>query len=160
MKIFFDSTYFFPSIGILPEKVPEKYLLNWLEKGIDHELFCSTISLFELQAKGAKYYRTGELTPQEVTQGIASINMEPQLRKIPFWESNISLLALELRKKHNDFINCLILSSSMITADVLISEDPWMHNFLKEEFSADFAEKWTINSNFKVFTAKNYSITD
>ncbi|MFX0092429.1 MAG: PIN domain-containing protein [Candidatus Hodarchaeota archaeon] len=150
MKVFFDSTYFFTSIGIQPKGIPKDYLLDWLENPNNHQFVYSLITLFELQAKGAKYVQTKVLKPKDVTKGVNAINLEKELTQIPFWEANISLIAFELRELHNDFIDCIILASAFAYADVLVSEDKLIHNLLQEPRILKLMQSKKINPNFSI----------
>ena len=156
MKIFFDSTYFFPGIGIKPKKVLDDYLLHWLDHKDDHELLYSDLSLFELQAKGAKYIQTNQLTKVEVSEGILAIKAEQELSVIPFWESKVTSVALSLRKEHKDFIDCVLLASAMVYADIFVSEDDRLISLMSHPAMTTLLQNWAGNRQFKITKSKNF----
>lgn len=156
MKIFFDSTYFFPSIGVKPKKVPEDYLLNWLNLADHHELMYSDLSLFELQAKGAKYVQKNQLTSMQVSEGILAIKAEKDLSVIPFWESKITSVALLLRKDHKDFIDCVLLASALLYADIFVSEDNNLRSLMNHSGMPTLLQNWAGNLQFQIKMSINY----
>ena len=156
MKIFFDSTYLFPSIGIQPKKVPEDYLLHWLDATGEHELLYSDLSLFELQAKGAKYIQTNQLTLADVSEGILAIKAEQELSSIPFWTSRITSVALLLRKKHKDFIDCVLLASALVSADIFVSEDENLISLMNNPVMTTLLQNWAGNLQFQIKKSRNF----
>ena len=133
MKLLLDTTYLLPAIGISVKDLNEKAILNLADKG--HELFISEVSLFELSAKGAKYVVEGRLSPARVCRGINAIIYDERIKITRMHESSILLTAFRLRKLIDDFIDCIILSSAINHAEVLVTEDEELHK-LSEEISS------------------------
>lgn len=123
MRIFFDSSYFFPSIGVEVEKFPIDFLLTCIDSLTEHNLYYSIITLFELQAKGSKYVINNKMDSNDITNGITAILHNDILIKIPYWSMEITKLAINFRKLHSDFINCLLLATGVIHSDIIITED-------------------------------------
>ena len=133
MKLLLDTTYLLPAIGISVKDLNEKAILNLADKG--HELFISEVSLFELSAKGAKYVVEGRLSPARVCRGINAIIYDERIKITRMHESSILLTAFRLRKLIDDFMDCIILSSAINHAEVLVTEDEDLHK-LSEEISS------------------------
>ncbi len=87
MKIVVDTSYLLPLIGLTHTNVQEDFLLNLLENTETIQIFYSTISIFELQAKGAKEAVNGNLDEQIVIQGIQTLCNEDVIVEIPFINS-------------------------------------------------------------------------
>jgi len=130
MKLLLDTIYLLPAIGISVKDLNEKAVLNLADKG--HELFISEVSLFELSAKGAKYVVEGRLSPERVCRGINAIVYDERIKITRMHETSILLTAFKLRKIIDDLINCIILSSAINHAEVLVTEDEDLHKLSKE----------------------------
>jgi len=144
MNLLLDSTYLFPFIGLEVRGIPRTSVLSLLSMG--HTISVSEISLFELSAKGAKLVSQGELEPHKVISAIRAIHMSPSILKLPFIASNIQRTAFSLRARINDYIDCIIMSSSVQEADALVTEDALLHK-VYEDSPQMFAE---INPEYKV----------
>lgn len=57
MRILLDTTYLLSLIGISVNNIPHDLLLKFIDDG--YEVYISSISLFELIAKGARYSSRG-----------------------------------------------------------------------------------------------------
>jgi PIN domain nuclease of toxin-antitoxin system len=121
LKLLLDTTFFLPAIGVSIKGLQKDAALMLIEK--KHQVAMSQISVFELSAKGAKYIKEGQLTPERVTRGIRALVYNDEVEAIPVHDSNILLVSFKLRSMLNDFIDCLILSSAMTHCDALITED-------------------------------------
>ncbi len=133
MKILFDSSYFFPLIKVKVEKSsPEIFSLIHQEDTF--ELQFSSITLFELSAKGARMIKSGKLTSNDVIDGINALLSWKKLSSIVPWNGEVQRLAFDFRLDHSDFIDCLILASAIIHADVFISEDMTLKKLLKTKW--------------------------
>lgn len=148
MRLLLDTTYLLPAIGISIKDLPKDAPIRLIQKG--HQISISDISIFELSAKGAKHITAGTLSSERVTRGISAIVYDEEITIIPKHESTLLLRAFELRNMLNDFIDCLILSSSITQCDALITEDNDILNLKKNE---KFNELLTaINPKFKIQT--------
>ncbi len=125
MKLLLDTTYFLPAVGISVKEIPRNSVIKLIREG--YKILISEISLFEISAKGAKYVASGLLTPARVTAGIRAIVRDDRIRKVPIHDTPILLVAFKLRNILNDFIDCLILSSAINCADILVTEDSDIH---------------------------------
>lgn len=135
MMVFLDTSCLLPSIRLLPEGVDSSYLETWLTS--EEKLLYSSISLFELSAKGAKSVQKGILDVEDVTHGIEALRGEIRLSQVPFWDPDIQEVAIRLRRFHSDYIDCLIVASAALRATHLITEDRRIHDFAS-------SEEWTI----------------
>ena len=157
MKILLDTSYFLPLIGFTISNVEKDFLLHLIDHKKNFEIYYSTISIFELQAKGGKEIEKGNVDMQQIIRGIQSLNNEKALIEIPFTNSTlITQLSVELRKQHSDFIDCLILSTALLNTDMLVSEDKWIKEFI---LTADFQELISyheLSSEFRVVTSKDF----
>jgi PIN domain nuclease of toxin-antitoxin system len=113
-----------------------------------HQISISQITIFELSAKGAKYIKEGQLSPERVTRGISAIIYNDTIETIPMHDTTILLTSFKLRNMLNGFIDCLILSSAMNNDDAIITEDNEIHNLRKNtEFHNLVAD---LNPGFKI----------
>ena len=143
MNLLLDSTYLFPFIGLEVRGVPRTSVIDLLFMG--HTVSVSEISLFELSAKGAKLVSQGALEPNRITSAIRAIHMSPNIAKVPFTASRIQHTAFGLRAQVADYIDCIIMASSVHEADALVTEDERLHQ-IYEDGSQTFTE---INPGFK-----------
>jgi len=121
MKLLLDTTYFLPVIGISVKNIQEDTVIELIKR--KYQILMSEITFFELSAKGGKYVITGNLTPERISRGIRALLYDDRIEKISIYDTSILLTAFELRKLLNDFIDCLILSSAINWAEVLITEN-------------------------------------
>lgn len=157
MKIFLETSYFLPLIGISYPNLDPNYLLKLLDHKNSHDLFYSTITLFELQIKGAKEIEKGNLDPQRILRGIQSITQGGDFSEIHLSSSSlITQLSIELRKFHMDFYNCLILATAIVSADILISEDRWINEFVSTNDYSNLVETYQLSNNFGVSRSRKF----
>jgi len=130
MKILLDTTYLLPAIGISIRGLRKEAVLNILKRG--HEVLVSQVTIFELSAKGAKYVVEGKLSADRVCRGIKAVVYDDRIKIIPMHDTSILLTAFKLRRNVSDFIDCIIISSAINSADMLLTEDEDIHNKRKE----------------------------
>jgi PIN domain nuclease of toxin-antitoxin system len=146
LKLLLDTTYFLPTIGVSIKEIQKDALLTLIAK--KHQISMSQITIFELSAKGAKYIKEGQLSPERVTRGISAIIYNDAIETIPMHDTTILQTAFKLRKMLNDFIDCLILSSAMNNSEAIITEDKEIQSLRKSsEFYGLVADS---NPGFKV----------
>ena len=145
MRVLIDSTYLLPLIGIRVRHLDSRLLLRLK---LRHSLLISDVSLFELSAKGAKYVIRGSLESEDVTQGIQSLSMDPDIAKIPYFSTHVLNTSFMLRRKLNDYLDCLILSTAVNEADVLLTEDDLLLRFMDDD--ANRALLHALNPDFKI----------
>ena len=122
MKVFLDSSFFFPFIRVDLKKVSKKEIGNLL-RNKNYEIFCSDLVFFELSAKASKYINQGILNMEDLLDGVSFINNYSKISKIPIHFPEILILAQEFRKIHQDYIDCIILASAVKSSDVFITMD-------------------------------------
>ena len=146
MKLLLDTTYFLPTIGVSIKELQKDALLLLMAK--EHQIAMSQITIFELSAKGAKFFKEGQLTPERITKGIRAIVYNDAIETIPMHESNILHTSFKLKNILNDFIDCLMLSSAINYCNAIITEDTPIQD-LKEnsEFQNLLANQ---NPDFKI----------
>jgi len=149
MRVLLDSIYLFPLMGVRVRGVDPRLLL---ELRPHHGLLVSVVSLFELSAKGAEYVVQGVLEPVDVAQGVQSLSMDADIVKIPFISSRILGFSFRLRESLGDYLDCLILSTAVNEADVLLTEDDTLLGFAGEE--ANRALLYSLNSSFKIISSR------
>ncbi len=146
MKLLLDTTYFLPAIGISIKGIQKDAPITLIAK--ENKIIMSQISIFELSAKGAKYVKEGQLTPERVTKGIRAIAYSDTIETIPTHETNILLTSFKLRNMLNDYIDCLILSTAMNHCNAILTEDNEIQNLKKNtEFNNLVTEQ---NPHFKI----------
>lgn len=81
------------------------------------------ISLFEVLAKGAKLASEGRAEAGRVSLAIKSIQSDSAIRKVGAYTDDTMSTAIDLRRHHSDFVDCLILASALSECDVFVTED-------------------------------------
>lgn len=122
MKILLDSSFFFPFLKVKVEKVNQEDLLR-LIRSQKHDLMRSELTIFEISAKGWKYIYENKISRIDLIDGINTIQDIDRIEVIPIHLSSIQLLAGFFRENHPDFIDCLILASAVVSADMLLTLD-------------------------------------
>jgi len=133
VKIFFDSSYFFPLIKVKVEKSSPE-IISLIHQRESIELQFSSITLFELSAKGARLIKEGKLTVNDVVDGITALISWRNISLIEPWNGEVQRLAFDFRLDHSDYIDCLVLASAIIHANVLVSEDILLKKLLKTKW--------------------------
>jgi PIN domain nuclease of toxin-antitoxin system len=146
MKILFDSSYFFPLIKVKVEKSSPE-IISLIHQKKPFELQFSSITLFELSAKGAKMIKAGKLTVNDVIDGINALTSWKNILSIDPWNGEVQRLAFDFRYDHSDYIDCLVLASAIIHANVLISEDITLKKLLNTKWLNRVRE---INAEFEI----------
>ena len=149
MKILCDSSYFFPLIKIkVQQSSPD--IISLIHQNEALELQYSTITLFELSAKGARMIKSGKLTSTDVIDGINALISWKNIISLDPWNGEVQRLAFEFRKDHSDYIDCLVVASAVVYADVFISEDITIKDLLKVKWKNNVRE---INTDFKIMNS-------
>lgn len=131
MKIQLDTTYLLPFLGIGIKGMHQvNNVLRYLFSS-EHELLISKISIFEALAKGIKLSSAGALLPERLLSGIIFLEETPNLIRVEFTHPEVIETTIILRKYINDSIDCIILASSLVFADILITEDTKILDFAK-----------------------------
>jgi PIN domain nuclease of toxin-antitoxin system len=128
-KVLIDTTYLLPAAGIRVEGVPPDATRRIKDAG--HQVLVSEISLLEILAKGAKLASEGRADPSRVSLAIKSILSDGSIEKVGAYDNDdeggaMTMLAIELRRHHSDFLDCLILASAASRSDALLTEDAGM----------------------------------
>jgi len=151
MRLLLDTTYFLPAIGVSIKGIPRNAAIELLREG--HEVGISEVTLFELSAKGAKYAAAGALNPERVVRGVRALRHDERVVKVPPYDAPVLLLALRLREMLSDFIDCLILSTAVNWADLLVTEDG---DILELAQRKDFKKiTQPVNPSFKVLRLRD-----
>ncbi|MEM3622001.1 MAG: PIN domain-containing protein [Candidatus Methanomethyliaceae archaeon] len=151
LRALLDTTYFLPAIGIGIKNLPTDIPIRLMKKG--HQISISSITIFELSAKGAKYVASGRIPSEKVMRGIRALVYNENIDIVESHDSSILHIAFKIRKSLCDFIDCLILSSAINHCDLLLTEDADLHNIRagKEYHEITTAK----NPDFKIFSAKD-----
>jgi PIN domain nuclease of toxin-antitoxin system len=120
-RVLIDTTYLLPAAGIGVEGVPADATRKVKDAG--YEVLASEISLFEVLAKGAKLVAEGRADPGRVSLAIKSILSDGSIGKVDAYTEDTMTMAIELRRHHSDFVDCLILASAANECDALVTED-------------------------------------
>ncbi len=95
----------------------------------EHRLIISKISIFEALSKGIKLSSTDLLSLERLLSAIIFLEETPNLIRVEFTHPEIIETTVILKRIVNDSIDCLILASSLIFADILITEDSKILDF-------------------------------
>ncbi len=120
MRVFLDTTYFIPSIGIALTNLPWDIAFKVQRNS---ETMISDLTLFELYAKGAKYVRNGFIEKEQVLRGVTSLRLDERFHKIDYRDSMIQDTAISLRQNINDYLDCVLLASAIHSCELMLTED-------------------------------------
>ncbi len=112
-----DTTYLLPLAQI---DVTTDLLVAVARKKADiklEDISVSLISIFELQAKGAKL----NIPPRTVIRAVDAIMSA--FRVAPFYESGTIEIAQRVRKTVSDYIDCIIVATAISNKEDLATED-------------------------------------
>ncbi len=150
MNIVLDTTYLLPLIGISVNEIPDDVVLKLLNEG--YGLRISKVTIFELIAKGAKYVRLGILSPMRVIRGVKAIVHNDRIEKIELDNADILYTSFKLRKHLEDYIDCIILSTAIHYADIMLTEDSELLALPKKQWFKEIIEN--INPNLRITSYK------
>ena len=153
MKLFLDSTYLIPALNINILEGWSKQDLKNLIQSEKYELYYCDLSLFEIYTKCMKLIiqQKLEVEIEAVQNGIQGILNSPKLFKINWWEHIFeSEILLELKKIHNDSIDCMLFYLGIINCEIFATFDDTLIDKAKEsEFIRKFIQE--INPKFKIW---------
>jgi len=121
LRICLDSSYLLPLFGVGLRDIPSDVVRRL--RAQEHELLISEISIFECAAKAAKLVARGELNIRRLIDGLLGVAYSPSFIRISIYEADLIGLAVEARMFISDFIDCIILATATLYADVLLTED-------------------------------------
>lgn len=81
------------------------------------DISLSLISIFELQAKGAKLNVPAKSTVRAVDAMLSAF------RVVPFYEREVIEAAQRVRKTISDYVDCIILATAIASKDDVVTED-------------------------------------
>lgn len=126
MKLLIDSSYLIPALGIdIVEGWSNQDLLDLMSSD-DYELAYCELSLFEIYTKAMKLLLKGEIEVriERIQKGLHGILYSKKLLKELWWEHLFeSEIILELKRMHNDSIDCMIFYISVVAHDCLATFD-------------------------------------
>lgn len=112
-----DTTYFLPLAQIA---VDTDLLAAVAKKKADlkmEDISLSLISIFELQAKGAKLNVPAKSTVRAVDAILSAF------RVVPFYERGVIEGAQRIRKTISDYVDCIVLATAIASKDDVVTED-------------------------------------
>ncbi|MHA1111513.1 MAG: PIN domain-containing protein [Promethearchaeota archaeon] len=154
MKVFLDSLFFFPFIRVDVKNISKKEIGNLILQK-DYDILCSELVYFELSAKASKYISQGILEMEDLLDGISFIRNFHKIIKIPMHFPEILILAQAFRKSHRDYIDCLILASSIKSGDHFITMDSELRQKIRKEWKQIISEE---NPAFEVHLWSEFKI--
>lgn len=128
-KVFLDSSFFFPLIGVEVRECPKKTILELLNNN-SIQILRSELVIFELSAKGTKLVNEDVLEIEDLIDGITAIQFHPNIIVMPIFYSEVQILSTIFRRDHSDFIDCLTLASAIYYSDIFLTLD----SSLKEKY--------------------------
>jgi PIN domain nuclease of toxin-antitoxin system len=149
MKLLLDSSYLLPLLHVNIEGISNKFLLD-LSHRLDLELYYSSISEFELISKGMKIILSeNTITISDIQRGIDLLQSNEKLISLPCTEHPLLLeLSLDLRKIHNDTIDCIVFATAICYTECIASYDESFYNKIIN--NKEICEKIKIiNPNFQ-----------
>jgi len=131
MKILLDTTYLLPLIGISVKDIPDDLVVRLLKRG--YKVYINEITFFELSAKGAKYISKGMLSCERVIRGLNALAYDGRIKRISLYDTDVLLTSFQIRKKIDDFIDCLIFSTAVNYSDIFLTEDQRIIKLFEEQ---------------------------
>jgi predicted nucleic acid-binding protein len=147
-RFLLDTIYLMPAIGVSINKISGEDVARF-RQGTGVETALCDITIFELSAKAAKLITEGKLKLDAVSAGIEAIDRDDSLIKLRAYDQENLSTAFKLRHTLKDFIDCLIFSTALNQADVLLTEDQLMHELERDEPSFNEIIK-TTNPKFEI----------
>ena len=121
MRICLDSSYLLPIFGIGLKNIPNDIIVKLLDEG--HKLLISEISIFECIAKAAKLASSGELSLNRLIKGLLGVTYSQSLTRVNIFDGDLIRIAATARRFISDFIDCIVLATAAMQADILLTED-------------------------------------
>ncbi|MFW9915157.1 MAG: hypothetical protein ACFFGZ_06055 [Candidatus Thorarchaeota archaeon] len=149
MKVFLDSSYFFPLIGVREASIDQQFIPRLVRTNQLH-FYYSTITLFEISAKGAKLIRDNKLSETNVVDGLNSIRNWEEMRSVDPWLGEIQRLSFYFRRDHKDFIDCLILASAVVQANIFVTEDQQLRELADSAWKKAISD---LNPKFRIYNS-------
>jgi len=112
-----DTTYFLPLAQI---GIDTDLLAAVAKKNTDlklEDISLSLISIFELQAKGAKLNIPVKSTIRAVDTILSAF------RVVPFYEMGVIEAAQRIRKVISDYVDCIVLATAVASKEDVVTED-------------------------------------
>lgn len=94
--------------------------------------------------------KEGKLAVNDVINGINALVSWRNISSIDPWNGEVQRLAFDFRFDHSDYIDCLILASAIIHANVLVSEDITLKKLLQTKWLNRVRE---INTEFEILNS-------
>jgi PIN domain nuclease of toxin-antitoxin system len=116
VKILLDTSYLLPFIKVDIEGISRDKLRKTISA---HEIQVSQVQIFELYAKGMKYILRGNISPQDILEGVDAVS---NFQVISIHDADILTLSAYLRRKL-DTIDAIILSSAVYYSQALATMD-------------------------------------
>lgn len=152
MKLFMDTTYFLPAIGVSTRGIEDNIPLKILRDG--HDIAISDLTLFELSAIGAKYVASRKMAEERAVYGIRSLTNDERISKVSPYKEGVLPLAFALRRMLSDFIDCLILASAVKECDALATEDSQLIGIREQKSFTTITAH--INKSFRIGRAGSF----
>ncbi len=118
MRVFLDTTYLLPVIGIeinLPEDLLERLFSS------DHSFVINELSLFELFGKASRFMSCDKKAEERFYIGMKSI-LSSEIDIKPIFTLDTLPVALEVYEKITDLPDCPITATALLDSDVMLTE--------------------------------------
>lgn len=155
MNILLDTSYLLPLIRVGIKGFERKDLIRLLVK---YQISISSISIFELIAKGAKFVANGVLDLEDVMGGIIAILSDKRIRVIDYVSNrDIIEISIFLRKLMDDFIDCIIVATALAETNILLTEDNNIHQLQNSKEFLKIRE--TVNDSLQILNLRQFKAT-
>ncbi|MBU2617507.1 MAG: hypothetical protein KKI07_02375 [Euryarchaeota archaeon] len=120
MRVFLDTTYLLPFVGIEVEEIPQEFLESLF--GSDNILVINELSLFELMGKALKVLK-GKDAKERFNVGVKSIMESDRIKRYPIFTLDSFSVAMELHEKGlDDLSDRPITASALCYSDLMLTE--------------------------------------
>ncbi|MHA1721995.1 MAG: hypothetical protein ACTSXW_02860 [Candidatus Baldrarchaeia archaeon] len=149
-KILLDTTYILPLLGVEIEIPNLREKIISLAKNFKPML--NSLSILEAKWKTLKFAKKEPSILESFSEGLLFLTRGEVFEIIPFYTYEADLIATTLYKYHKDYIDCSILASAYINADIFITEEKNKMQKLLEQIPPNYntyrktSTKLTINT--------------
>lgn len=131
MKVLLDTTYLLPAIGVAISGAPSEVLL--LVRELGHRTLASSVSVLEVAAKGGKLVAGHRLARRRLVRGLRAILTDSELEVVAMNREDILVAAADLRSRHSDFLDCVLIATAAAESDVFLTEDRGLQRMARDE---------------------------
>lgn len=119
MKVLLDTSFLLPVFGVDVDVPRFKEQLLHLSK--EAELLVNSLSILEAKWIILRISKKRQDVLEEFKKGLNLVTRGETLRIVPFYSPEIDTVATFVYRHHRDYIDCSILASAYVEADIFVT---------------------------------------